>query len=348
MERYDLAGVGLVLTGDGDITGIDLDHCISDSGSLSNLAAESISYAETYAEISPSGEGIRIFALGKVEKALKDDVSGVEVYGTGRYLTVTGHQIEGTPSQIRTAPRTLARLAAIVADVRSASRSKGNDKARTAGEDFFRFVNAAALTRLDNWVPQLHPTARKHATGAWRVSSRDLGRDLEEDLAYHPDGIRDHGEEHGLTPIDAVHRYGDAADAKAAAKWLCERLGLDPAALGWNGKQHDEPPRDEKRSGGRGKHTQAEVLITIATREDVKLFHTPDRTPYADIMIDGHRETWPLKSRGFSLWWRRAYFTDTKSAPNSDAISQAMGIIEAMACQWPNPRCSPADRSRWQ
>ena len=181
MEKFDLAGVELVLTDDDDITGIDLDHCINDSGSSSALAADIISYGETYAEISPSGEGIRIFALGEVEKALKDDTSGVEVFGTGRYLTVTGRQIEGTPSEIRQAPHTLARLATVVDRLRGASRTNGNGKAH-AGADFFANVNALALARLGDWVPLLHPTACKSPNGAWRITSNDLGRGLEEDL----------------------------------------------------------------------------------------------------------------------------------------------------------------------
>src|SRR5262249_45292286 len=53
MHRHKLAGVGFVLTGDDGIIGIDLDDCVTDSGSLSALAAEIISYGETYAEYSP-------------------------------------------------------------------------------------------------------------------------------------------------------------------------------------------------------------------------------------------------------------------------------------------------------
>ena len=90
MKRHGLAGVGLVLTDDSEITGIDLDDCISDAGTFSELAAEVLAYDETYAEVSPSGEGIRLFARGRVDRALKEDASGVEVYASGRYLTVTG------------------------------------------------------------------------------------------------------------------------------------------------------------------------------------------------------------------------------------------------------------------
>ena len=107
--RLGLAGVGLLLTPDDGITGFDLDGCITDAGSFSETAAEVIAFGETYAEFSPSGEGIRGFALGKVEKALKADAVGVEVYAAGRVFDVTGNQIPDTPDRIADAPRTLAR-----------------------------------------------------------------------------------------------------------------------------------------------------------------------------------------------------------------------------------------------
>jgi hypothetical protein len=245
IERFGLDGLGLVLTDDGGIVGIDLDDCFTDAGSLSPLAAEIIGYGETYAEISPSGGGIRLFVLGEIAAAIKNDALGVEVYGNGRYLTVTGNHLGDTPNEIRAAPRTLQKLHDAVEAARRSNGAKPNGHAQAsagddlgsgrAGDHFFANVNAAALAKLDAWVSALHPTARKHATGAWRVTSQDLGRGLEEDIAYHPNGIRDHGEEHGLTPIDAVLRYGDAVDAKAAAMWLCQKMGIEPASLGWRG-----------------------------------------------------------------------------------------------------------------
>ena len=234
-RRLALAGVGLVLKPDDDITGGDLDHCVTNSGSLSLLAAEVIEFGETYAEYSPSGEGIRFLAFGKIEHAEKDDKIGVEMYATGRYLTVTGDQVEGTPDEIRPAPRTIALLQEAVAASRGEKpKTKGNGHAKPTGEDFFANVKAAALAHLERWVPDLHPTAKyQPGTHAWRVTSTGLGRELEEDLAYHPGGIRDHGEEVGLTAIDAVQKYGNATDATEAAMWLCQRMGIEPASLGW-------------------------------------------------------------------------------------------------------------------
>lgn len=247
-------------------------------------------------------------------------------------MTVIGNQFEGSPSQILPAPRTLARLAAVVEGrwVNSRPKGNGNGKAHADG-DFFSNVNAAALARRDNWVPVLHPTAHKNPNGAWRITSENLGRDLQEDLSYHADGIRDHGEERGLTPIDAVQRHGGAADAVEAAKWLCDRMAIEPAALGWNNRGHECQGQNQARAaGGRGK-TQADRLIEIATSEGVELDHAPDGIAYADFIVDGHRETWPLKSAGFKGWLRRAYYVQTRGAPNAEAMATAMGVMEARA-----------------
>ena len=69
-------------------------------------------------------------------------------------------------------------------------------------------------------------------TGAWRISSEALGRNLEEDLSLHPDGIKDWGvhdmgdpKRGSRTAIDIVVEYGEPKrDAAAAALWLCEQM----------------------------------------------------------------------------------------------------------------------------
>jgi primase-like protein/uncharacterized protein DUF3987 len=110
-RKPDLAGIGIVLVKDDDLSGFDIDHCISDSGTYTMLASEIIALAETYAEVSPSGEGIRGFVNGKAARTLKvSGLNNVEVYNDGRYLTVTGDHIDGTPYVLSPAPRTLARL----------------------------------------------------------------------------------------------------------------------------------------------------------------------------------------------------------------------------------------------
>ena len=81
-------------------------------------------------------------------------------------------------------------------------------------------------------------------------------------------------------------------------------------------------------SGGRGP-SQADVLLGLAA--DAVLFHTADGTGYADLEINGHRETWVIRSKGFRRWLTRRFFEATQGAPNSEALHSALNVIEACA-----------------
>jgi AAA domain len=293
-QRDKLGGVGLMLSEDDDLTGYDLDKCRNpQTGFIKPWAKEIIGLRETYAEISPSGAGIRLWARGKLAAAIKYDPAGVEAYSHGRYLTVTGQQVEGAPDTINAAPltraacRARARLHAETWDrlkragpnlefkhgklVRKrrapdAPASKpGGIREQVAGVNdrgqnpFWKNVNQAAMDNLGAWAPVLFPAAvYQTGTGAWRVSSKNLGRDLEEDLSIHPSGIRDWGiddqsapsgrQKHGAgahSPISLVMQNRNV-DAVEAATWLCDRLGRRPEDLGWNARERlDDGPNED-------------------------------------------------------------------------------------------------------
>lgn len=97
-KNKKLAGVGLVLTSDLGLVGIDLDHCLKD-GTPEPWAADIVHKVGSYAEVSPSGEGIRIFVLGRLPGDIDGRKKGkVEMYTSGRYLTVTGTPLpKGAP-----------------------------------------------------------------------------------------------------------------------------------------------------------------------------------------------------------------------------------------------------------
>lgn len=97
-ERSDgVDGVGFVFREGGGIFGVDVDDCRDpDTGTLSDLAVDIIRRFGTYAEVSPSGTGIKLFGLGTIPgdgKGRKDPARGIEVYDRGRFFAVTGHQI---------------------------------------------------------------------------------------------------------------------------------------------------------------------------------------------------------------------------------------------------------------
>ena len=102
---YDGLGVGMF----GDLAAIDIDHCI-ENGQLSPMAAEIITTMGSYAEISPSGEGIRILfrapglTFDKNRYYTKRSDTGLEVYIAGndhRYVTVTGNRLNSADIKTR-------------------------------------------------------------------------------------------------------------------------------------------------------------------------------------------------------------------------------------------------------
>jgi hypothetical protein len=74
---------------------------------------------------------------------------------------------------------------------------------------------------------------------------------------------------------------------------------------------------------------QADVLIRLAN--EAELFHVPSGTGFADLYISGHRETWPIRTKGFRQWMARRFFEATGGAPNSEALQSALNVIEAKA-----------------
>jgi hypothetical protein len=90
----------------------------------------------------------------------------------------------------------------------------------------------------------------------------------------------------------------------------------------------DEAIAEESGDTGRGP-TQADILIRLA--RDAELFHSPDGSGFADIDINGHRETWPIRSKGFRRWLARRFFEETGGAPSSEALQSALSVIEAKA-----------------
>ncbi|HWP23570.1 MAG TPA: phage/plasmid primase, P4 family [Candidatus Binatia bacterium] len=92
------AGIGFALTLDCGFVGVDLDHCVRD-GQLEPWAAEIVERFASYTERSPSGEGVRIFVKGSLPSGRRKK-GNIEIYCSGRYLTVTGQRFENVPATI--------------------------------------------------------------------------------------------------------------------------------------------------------------------------------------------------------------------------------------------------------
>ncbi len=77
---------------------------------------------------------------------------------------------------------------------------------------------------------------------------------------------------------------------------------------------------------------QTDIIIALA--EEAELFHSRDGVCYADVPANGHRETWPLNSKGsggFAQWLRHRFYQATGAAPNPTALTAALSTLAAMA-----------------
>jgi putative DNA primase/helicase len=90
-------GIGFVFSPDDPYCGIDFDGCLI-AGKLADWARRWIQHLDgAYAEVSPSGRGIKFFCRAKLagkggkRTTQADDHTGIEVYDRGRFFAVTGN-----------------------------------------------------------------------------------------------------------------------------------------------------------------------------------------------------------------------------------------------------------------
>lgn len=114
--RY--AGLGFVFTPEDPFCGVDLDGALDAGGTVLQWAKEILDRLSTYAEISPSGRGVKLFLRGSLARAAAASEAGqgrvrhrrsglgpggtgsVELYDEGRFFTVTGKRLDGSPAAV--------------------------------------------------------------------------------------------------------------------------------------------------------------------------------------------------------------------------------------------------------
>jgi hypothetical protein len=144
-------------------------------------------------------------------------------------------------------------------------------------------------------------------------------------------------------PMDGLLEKSASDPSAAFTPKVLERLAAlkkeDPAGfealraklkkMGCRVTELDRAIALEGGEAGRRGPKQADMLLTLALSAD--LFHAPDGTSFADLDINGHRETWPIRSKGFRRWLARCFFEATQGAPSSEALQSALNVIEAKA-----------------
>jgi hypothetical protein len=67
-------------------------------------------------------------------------------------------------------------------------------------------------------------------------------------------------------------------------------------------------------------HSTDTVLSSLI--DETELFHTTSREAYATIPVNGHQETWALKSEGFQILLAHHYYQQTRTMPNDTSLKK--------------------------
>lgn len=104
---------GFVFLKGGKLCGVDLDCCRNaETGEIAEWAKEIILYAGTYAEVSPSGSGVKLIAFGvnphesgkrkefdNLQSMVEGKKAAIEIYDWGRYFAITGERLSGIATE---------------------------------------------------------------------------------------------------------------------------------------------------------------------------------------------------------------------------------------------------------
>ena len=77
------------------------------------------------------------------------------------------------------------------------------------------------------------------------------------------------------------------------------------------------------------KKTQSQLLITIGS--EAELWHTADHRPFATAEVVGVQQTMAIGSVDFTRWLAREFYRRTKKATSSSKMTEAIGVLAAMA-----------------
>lgn len=100
-NNKQVGGIGLgIFRG---YSAIDIDHCIDENGTISEMARDIIDFCQSYTEYSPSGTGIRIIfktqvRIDKDVYYIKNSNNNLEIYisnNTNKFVTITGNKLSG-------------------------------------------------------------------------------------------------------------------------------------------------------------------------------------------------------------------------------------------------------------
>jgi hypothetical protein len=214
-HRSRYAGVGRVIARGDPYVGVDLDNVRDpESERLSSSAADIVRKLDSYAEVSPSQSGVKLWVRASLERAYKKP--GLEIYPHGRYFTLTGWML---PQALPTVEERQDELEALIGEeFAEAEKKPSRSYSGKPGEriDVVEFLSAAGVEVLGE-IPDgsaelvfriACPWMREH-TGGDRSGTR---------AGQYPNGALFFQCEHAHCAHRGWHEFRQEIDPRVPAK----------------------------------------------------------------------------------------------------------------------------------
>ncbi|MBA3610441.1 MAG: hypothetical protein H0W54_03360, partial [Rubrobacter sp.] len=177
-KEHGYGGIGFVFTPEDALCGVDLDKCLDpETGEIEPWAQEVIEELKSYTEVSPSGTGVHILVKGELP-AGRNRKGRFEAYDRGRYFTVTGKHLAGTPKSIESRQEELQGVVRHVFGGEASESANGHTKP------------VAVTESVDNGLSDTEVVEKASASRngekfrrLWNGDTSDYGSHSEADLA---------------------------------------------------------------------------------------------------------------------------------------------------------------------
>ena len=150
-DQFGFSGIGFMFLKEDGYVGVDVDHCYdAATNSFNDVAKAIMARQQTYMEFSPSGDGIHLWFKGiKPKGPSKNSNTGVEMYDSVRYFTVTENQIPGSLDTVAEAlPDTLTWIQETFLKKQKTKKKKQKTGEKLSDEDIVEKASAAGNGEL--------------------------------------------------------------------------------------------------------------------------------------------------------------------------------------------------------
>src|SRR5215210_599109 len=314
-------GVGFVFTPEDDLCGVDLDGCLDPlTEEIEPWAWTIIEELDSYTEISPSGKGVHILVRAALPEG-RNRKGRFEAYDRGRYFTVTGRHLAGSPQRIENRQE---ELRCVIRRVFGEENTNGHTMPVAVHEPV-----ANGLSDEEVIQKALAASNSERFSRLWNGDTSGYGSHSEADLALC--GMLAFWTGGDATRIDTLFResglYRDKWERKdyrnrtimEALSGKTEFYKAPRSVKHADDTEHKTEDKEERRN-------QADRLIGYALEDVQDLFVDQHGAPHA--LIDG--EPVPLTSRCYS-WLRRLMWEEEGRSVSGEYLKMVAGTLSAHA-----------------